>query len=107
MCRDGSEQSPINLTNAVAIEDSGFERRLGQVVLADEQIARIADIIGNGHTIQVTTDVPMALGLGATTGQPQDRLRFALEMQLGRRARLSWQPWRGLARIYYQTLGRA
>jgi carbonic anhydrase len=67
LCRDGSEQSPINLTNAVAIEDSGFERRLGQVVLADEQIARIADIIDNGHTIQVTTDVPMALGLGATT----------------------------------------
>jgi carbonic anhydrase len=67
LCRDGVEQSPINLTGAVAMEDSGFERRLGHTVLTDEQIARVGNIIDNGHTIQVTTDVPLSLGLGATT----------------------------------------
>jgi carbonic anhydrase len=67
LCRDGVEQSPIDLTGAVAMEDTGFERRLGHAVLEDEQIARVADIIDNGHTIQVTTELPLSMALGATT----------------------------------------
>jgi carbonic anhydrase len=66
LCRDGAEQSPIDLTGAVAIEDSGIERRLGHSVLADEQRARVADLVDNGHTIQVTTDAALSLVLGTT-----------------------------------------
>jgi carbonic anhydrase len=65
-CRDGTEQSPIDLTDAVAFEDSGIQQRLGDIVLTDEQRAKVADIVDNGHTIQVTTDLPMSLELGAT-----------------------------------------
>jgi carbonic anhydrase len=35
-------------------------------VLADEQRARVADLIDNGHTIQVTTDMTITLAIGAT-----------------------------------------
>jgi carbonic anhydrase len=65
-CRDGTEQSPIDLTDAVAFKDSGIQQRLGDIVLTDEQRAKVADIVDNGHTIQVTTDLPMSLELGAT-----------------------------------------
>jgi carbonic anhydrase len=65
-CRDGTEQSPIDLSDAVAFEDSGIQQRLGEIVLTDEQRAKVADIVDNGHTIQVTTDLPMSLELGAT-----------------------------------------
>lgn len=66
LCREGVEQSPIDLTGAVPIEDVGIERRLGTEVLTFEQRARVMDLVDNGHTIQVTTDVPMALDLGDT-----------------------------------------
>ena len=66
LCREGVEQSPIDLTGAVPIEDAGIERRLGTGVLTLEQRARVMDLVDNGHTIQVTTDVPMALDMGDT-----------------------------------------
>jgi carbonic anhydrase len=62
-CREGVEQSPIDLTGAVPIEDAGIERRLGTEVLTLKQRARVMDLVDNGHTIQVTNDVPMALDL--------------------------------------------
>jgi len=64
LCRDGSEQSPIDLTAAVPIEDAGIERRLGETVLTVEQRAHVMDIVDNGHTIQVTNDAPMTIELG-------------------------------------------
>ena len=63
-CRDGLEQSPIDLTGAVPIEDAGIERRLSTEVLTFEQRARVMDLVDNGHTIQVINDVPMALDMG-------------------------------------------
>lgn len=61
LCREGVEQSPIDLTGAVPVEDAGIERRLGTEVLTFEQRARVMDLVDNGHTIQITNDVPMAL----------------------------------------------
>jgi carbonic anhydrase len=63
LCRDGVEQSPIDLTGAVPIEDAGIERWLGTAVLTFEQRARVMDLVDNGHTIQITNDVPMALDM--------------------------------------------
>lgn len=63
-CREGREQSPIDLTGAIDIEDAGIERRLGQAVLTVEQRARVMDLVDNGHTIQITNDVPMSIDLG-------------------------------------------
>jgi len=63
-CRDGLEQSPIDLTGAVPIEDAGIERRPSNEVLTFEQRARVMDLVDNGHTIQVINDVPMALDMG-------------------------------------------
>jgi len=62
-CRDGVEQSPVDLTGAVSIEDAGIERRIGTEVLTIEQRARVMDLVDNGHTIQITNDVPMALDM--------------------------------------------
>ena len=64
LCGEGLEQSPIDLTGAVAIEDAGIDRRLGTEVLTLEQRARVMDLVDNGHTIQITNDVPMALDMG-------------------------------------------
>ena len=64
LCGSGVEQSPIDLTGAVEIEDAGIERRLGTEVLTFEQRARVMDLVDNGHTIQITNDVPMALDMG-------------------------------------------
>jgi len=62
-CGSGLEQSPIDLTGAVSIEDAGLERRFGTEVLTFEQRARVMDLVDNGHTIQITNDVPMALDM--------------------------------------------
>lgn len=62
-CRQGVEQSPIDLSNSVAVGTVPLERRLTTPVLTVEQRARVLDLINNGHTIQVTNDVPMALDL--------------------------------------------
>jgi carbonic anhydrase len=64
LCRDGSQQSPVDLTGAVPIENAGIERRLGQTVLLAEQRASVMDIVDNGHTIQVTNDTAMTIELG-------------------------------------------
>jgi len=66
LCRDGKQQSPIDLTDAVPIEDSGIERSLGKTVLKREQRARVMDLVDNGHTIQVTNDAAMTIELGGT-----------------------------------------
>jgi carbonic anhydrase len=64
LCREGTEQSPIDLVGAVPIEGVDVERRLGEAVLTLDQRARVMDLVDNGHTIQVTTDVPMSLDVG-------------------------------------------
>jgi carbonic anhydrase len=62
-CREGVEQSPIDLTGAVPTTETGIERLVGEAVLTFEQRARVMDLVDNGHTIQVTNDVPMALDM--------------------------------------------
>ena len=64
LCRDGVEQSPVDLTGAVPIEDAGFERLVGETVLTITQRARVMDLVDNGHTIQITIDVPVSTELG-------------------------------------------
>jgi len=66
VCRDGTEQSPIDITGAVAIEDAGLERRIGETVLSHTQRATVMDIVDNGHTIQITNDVPMSISIEET-----------------------------------------
>ncbi len=63
-CSEGVEQSPVDLTGAVPIEDAGIERRLGTEVLSFGQRARVMDLVDNGHTIQITNDAPVTLDLG-------------------------------------------
>lgn len=63
-CRAGAEQSPIDLRDATPVEGIALERRLGTEVLTLEQRARVMDLVDNGHTIQITNDVPMALDIG-------------------------------------------
>lgn len=62
-CRDGTEQSPINLTNAVLVDEDILERQLGVTQLTQIQRATVMDIIDNGHTIQITNDMPMSLNI--------------------------------------------
>ncbi|MCP4903200.1 MAG: carbonic anhydrase family protein [bacterium] len=62
-CSEGLEQSPIDLTNATTVDGGAFERRIGETALTIEQRARVMNLVDNGHTIQVTNDVPMALDL--------------------------------------------
>ena len=64
LCSSGVEQSPVDLTGAVPIEEAGIERRLGETVLTVTQRARVMDLVDNGHTIQVTSDMPMSTELG-------------------------------------------
>ena len=65
-CDAGKHQSPIDLVNAVPIDEAGIERRLGEGILTMTQRAHILDLIDNGHTVQVTNDVPISLQLGDT-----------------------------------------
>lgn len=60
-CSEGTEQSPIDLAGAAAVSEANLERRVGQTVLSATQRATVMDIVDNGHTIQVTNDVPMSL----------------------------------------------
>jgi len=62
-CREGAEQSPIDLAGATPVQGTTLERKLGQIVLTVEQRATVMDLLDNGHTIQVTNDLPMALDL--------------------------------------------
>lgn len=63
-CGQGVEQSPIDLSHSIPVGTVPLERRLTTPVLTVEQRARVMDLVDNGHTIQVTNDVPMALDLG-------------------------------------------
>jgi carbonic anhydrase len=63
-CGQGVEQSPIDLSRSIPAGTVPLERRLATPALTVEQRARVMDLIDNGHTIQVTNDVPMALDLG-------------------------------------------
>jgi len=65
-CDRGVQQSPIDLVNAVPIEDSGIQRQLGEAVLTVQQRARVMDLVENGHTVQITNDVPLSIELGDT-----------------------------------------
>jgi carbonic anhydrase len=59
LCASGKEQSPIDLTDPVLSEGRSWTERIGDMVLTDGQRATVMDLIDNGHTIQVTNDVPM------------------------------------------------
>jgi len=63
LCREGAEQSPIDLSGATAVEGAALERTLAETALTLEQRAKVMDLVDNGHTIQITNDVPMALDL--------------------------------------------
>jgi carbonic anhydrase len=65
LCGEGTEQSPIDLTNAEPIEDE-IDRVFGDTVLTVEQRATVMDLVDNGHTIQVTNDVAVALDLAGS-----------------------------------------
>ncbi len=60
-CGEGAEQSPIDLVGARAVEGAALARRLGQEVITLQQRAQVLDLIDNGHTIQVMSDVPATL----------------------------------------------
>ena len=66
LCARGSQQSPIDLTGAELLTGASLERRLGETVLTVNQRATVMDIVNNGHTIQVTNDIPMSLALEGT-----------------------------------------
>ena len=66
LCVDGTEQSPVDLTGAVPVESADLARQLGKSVLTGQQRARVMDIVDNGHTIQVTNDIPMSLEIRNT-----------------------------------------
>lgn len=59
VCASGAEQSPIDLSNAVLTDTPSWTERIGDNVLTEGQRARVMDLVDNGHTIQVTNDVPM------------------------------------------------
>ena len=61
LCRDGREQSPVDLTDAVPASGARLERRLGTTVLNRDQRARVMDLVDNGHTIQITNDAAMSI----------------------------------------------
>ena len=63
-CRQGVEQSPVDLSHSIPVGTVPLERQLTTPTLTVEQRARVMDLVDNGHTIQVTNDVPMALDLG-------------------------------------------
>jgi carbonic anhydrase len=59
VCRSGMEQSPIDLTSPELADTATWTEQIGDNVLTEGQRARVMDIVDNGHTIQVTNDVPM------------------------------------------------
>jgi carbonic anhydrase len=72
-CRSGTEQSPIDLSGAAAIDAQELERRVGETVLSATQHATVMDIIDNGHTIQITADTPMSI---AVEGIPYELVQY-------------------------------
>ena len=66
LCRQGSEQSPIDLTDPVISDELTWTERIGENVLTDGQRATVMDLIDNGHTIQITNDVPLVANVDGT-----------------------------------------
>ena len=64
LCDRGKEQSPVDLTGTVPIEDADIERRVNETVLTVTQRARVMDLVDNGHTVQITNDMPMSTEVG-------------------------------------------
>ena len=48
---------------ARVVEGAALARKLGQEVLTLQQRAQVLDLIDNGHTIQIKSDVPTVLDL--------------------------------------------
>jgi carbonic anhydrase len=65
-CRAGKKQSPIDLTGAVAVNESVLQRRSDETALSVTQRADTMDLVDNGHTIQVTHNAPVSLVAGDT-----------------------------------------
>ena len=63
LCGEGTQQSPIDLVGARVIEGAPLTRKLREEVLTLEQRAQALDLIDNGHTIQVTSDVGVSIDL--------------------------------------------
>ena len=59
VCASGLEQSPIDLASPKLTNKATWTERIGDNVLTEGQRARVMDLVDNGHTIQVTNDVPM------------------------------------------------
>lgn len=57
LCGSGTQQSPIDLRDAIEEQGPEVERRLGPRVLSIEQRAGLIGLIDNGHTIQITNDM--------------------------------------------------
>jgi carbonic anhydrase len=74
-CRNGTEQSPIDLSGAVAIDDMELDRRIGETVLTGAQRATVMDIVDNGHTIQITNDIPLSIRV---EGTPYELVQYHL-----------------------------
>ena len=66
LCRSGTEQSPIDLTDAVIVDQHSWTERIGENMLTDGQRATVMDLIDNGHTIQITNDVPLVATVDGT-----------------------------------------
>lgn len=63
MCREGSAQSPIDLTAATSVAGPPVHAAAGGGLLTSDQPHDVLDISDNGHTIQVTDDTPSSLDL--------------------------------------------
>ena len=59
VCASGKEQSPIDLTSPEPADSPSWTERIGDRLLTEGQRASVMDLVDNGHTIQVTKDVPM------------------------------------------------
>ena len=59
VCASGKEQSPIDLTDPEPADSPSWTERIGDRLLTEGQRASVMDLVDNGHTIQITNDVPM------------------------------------------------
>jgi carbonic anhydrase len=65
-CGSGVEQSPIDLTGSVPDSEVLRPHEVTETILTPSQRAHVMDIIDNGHTIQITNDIPMKVELEGT-----------------------------------------
>ncbi len=64
LCREGREQSPVDLARTDAVAGPRIERRIGSTVLSLEERASVMDLVDNGHTIQITNDAALSMDIG-------------------------------------------